>query len=173
MDRPRLFENLPVGEFLVRPYLTHDGEPLSEEHGGAGALIVPRPMLEECEMAIGLEISRAGCRGLLERNGYHCRATCRQVDTSVRDTAHCPWNARCVSRAVVTDSHILVALTAQFRFIVPPLPASKMLPGLSISRTQRPYGGSELHHRLFALAIERLEFRVNYVSCPRFRTSDH
>ncbi len=67
--------NLPLGEFLAEDALvavSHDGEPLSAEHGGPARLIVPQlyawksaKWIREIQF---LDRDRAG---FWERNGYH------------------------------------------------------------------------------------------------------
>jgi DMSO/TMAO reductase YedYZ molybdopterin-dependent catalytic subunit len=67
--------NLPVAEFLVDDALvafTHDGEPLTEEHGGPARLIVPRLYAwKSAKWLSGLEFLAEDQAGFWERNGYH------------------------------------------------------------------------------------------------------
>jgi len=67
--------NLPVEEFLVDDALvafTHDGEALTEEHGGPARLIVPRLYAwKSAKWLAGLEFREQDVAGFWERNGYH------------------------------------------------------------------------------------------------------
>ena len=67
--------NLPVAEFLVEDALvalTHDGEPITEEHGGPARLIVPRLYAwKSAKWLSGLEFLAMDQAGFWERNGYH------------------------------------------------------------------------------------------------------
>jgi DMSO/TMAO reductase YedYZ molybdopterin-dependent catalytic subunit len=67
--------NLPVEEFLGEDALvalTHDGEPLSLEHGGPARLIVPRLYAwKSAKWLGGLEFLDRDTAGFWERNGYH------------------------------------------------------------------------------------------------------
>ncbi|HEU0120338.1 MAG TPA: sulfite oxidase-like oxidoreductase [Bryobacteraceae bacterium] len=67
--------NLPLAEFLTEDALVathHDGEPLSEEHGGPARLIVPRLYAwKSAKWLRGLELLEEDSAGFWERNGYH------------------------------------------------------------------------------------------------------
>jgi DMSO/TMAO reductase YedYZ molybdopterin-dependent catalytic subunit len=67
--------NLPVDEFLSKDALvaiTHDGEPLSAEHGGPARLIVPKLYAwKSAKWLGGLEFLKSDKAGFWERNGYH------------------------------------------------------------------------------------------------------
>lgn len=67
--------NLPVDEFLVEDALlavTHDGEPLSADHGGPVRLIVPRLYAwKSAKWLAGLEFLDHDQAGFWEANGYH------------------------------------------------------------------------------------------------------
>lgn len=67
--------NLPVDEFLAEDALVaflHDGEPISEEHGGPARLIVPRLYAwKSAKWLSGLEFLAMDQAGFWERNGYH------------------------------------------------------------------------------------------------------
>ena len=67
--------NLPVEEFLSKDALvaiTHDGEPLTAEHGGPARLIVPRLYAwKSAKWLSGLEFLENDKAGFWERNGYH------------------------------------------------------------------------------------------------------
>lgn len=67
--------NLPVTEFLAEDALvalTHDGAPLSLEHGGPARLIVPRLYAwKSAKWLGGLEFLTQDEAGFWERNGYH------------------------------------------------------------------------------------------------------
>jgi DMSO/TMAO reductase YedYZ molybdopterin-dependent catalytic subunit len=67
--------NLPVDEFLVEDALvalTHDGDPITEEHGGPARLIVPRLYAwKSAKWLSGLEFLPQDVAGFWERNGYH------------------------------------------------------------------------------------------------------
>jgi DMSO/TMAO reductase YedYZ molybdopterin-dependent catalytic subunit len=67
--------NLPVAEFLVDDALvafTHDGDPLTAEHGGPARLIVPRLYAwKSAKWLSGLEFLPEDVAGFWERNGYH------------------------------------------------------------------------------------------------------
>ena len=69
--------NLPV-EYLLAVdalvALTHDGEPLSIEHGGPARLIVPRLYAWKCaKWVAGIEFRETDEAGFWEENGYHMR----------------------------------------------------------------------------------------------------
>jgi DMSO/TMAO reductase YedYZ molybdopterin-dependent catalytic subunit len=67
--------NMPVDEFLAEDALvaiTHDGQPLSSEHGGPARLIIPRLYAwKSAKWLGGLEFLPADQAGFWERNGYH------------------------------------------------------------------------------------------------------
>lgn len=67
--------NLPVEEFLSEDALvalTHDGEPLTLEHGGPARLIVPKLYAwKSAKWLAGLEFLEKDKAGFWERNGYH------------------------------------------------------------------------------------------------------
>lgn len=67
--------NLPVDEFLAEDALvafSHDGEPLTLEHGGPVRLIVPRLYAwKSAKWLAGLEFLDRDKAGFWERNGYH------------------------------------------------------------------------------------------------------
>ncbi len=67
--------NLPVEEFLSPDALvaiSHDGEPLSSEHGGPARLIVPKLYAwKSAKWLAGLEFLGKDKAGFWERNGYH------------------------------------------------------------------------------------------------------
>lgn len=67
--------NLPLDDFLSQDALvafTHDGEPISEEHGGPARLIVPRLYAwKSAKWLAGLEFLDRDRPGFWERNGYH------------------------------------------------------------------------------------------------------
>jgi DMSO/TMAO reductase YedYZ molybdopterin-dependent catalytic subunit len=67
--------NLPVDDFLAEDALvalTHDGEPLTLEHGGPARLIVPRLYAwKSAKWLSGLEFLDRDKPGFWERNGYH------------------------------------------------------------------------------------------------------
>lgn len=69
--------NLPVAHFLAPDALiavSHDGEPLSIEHGGPARLIVPRLYAwKSAKWIAGLEFLENDRPGFWERNGYHMR----------------------------------------------------------------------------------------------------
>lgn len=69
--------NLPVEDFLSEDALvalTHDGEPLPEEHGGPARLIVPRLYAwKSAKWLAGIEFLAEDKAGFWERNGYHMR----------------------------------------------------------------------------------------------------
>ena len=67
--------NLPANEFLADDALialTHDGEPISVEHGGPARGIVPRLYAwKSAKWISGIEFIREDRPGFWERNGYH------------------------------------------------------------------------------------------------------
>jgi DMSO/TMAO reductase YedYZ molybdopterin-dependent catalytic subunit len=67
--------NLPVSELLAEDALVailHDGEPLSEEHGGPARLIVPRLYAwKSAKWIETIEFQAKDRAGFWERNGYH------------------------------------------------------------------------------------------------------
>jgi DMSO/TMAO reductase YedYZ molybdopterin-dependent catalytic subunit len=67
--------NLPIEEFLAEDALvafTHDGEPLTLEHGGPARLIVPRLYAwKSAKWLAGLQFLDKDKAGFWERNGYH------------------------------------------------------------------------------------------------------
>ena len=67
--------NLPANEFLAEDALialTHDGEPISVEHGGPARGIVPRLYAwKSAKWISGIEFIREDRPGFWERNGYH------------------------------------------------------------------------------------------------------
>ncbi len=67
--------NLPVSEFLAEDALialTHDGEPISVEHGGPARGIVPRLYAwKSAKWISGIEFTKEDRPGFWERNGYH------------------------------------------------------------------------------------------------------
>ena len=67
--------NLPLDDFLAQDALladTHDGEPLSEEHGGPARLIVPQLYAwKSAKWLARLEFLSSDQAGFWERNGYH------------------------------------------------------------------------------------------------------
>ncbi len=67
--------NLPANEFLAEDALialTHDGEPISMEHGGPARGIVPRLYAwKSAKWISGIEFIREDRPGFWERNGYH------------------------------------------------------------------------------------------------------
>lgn len=67
--------NVPVDEFLAEDALvalSHDGEPLTLEHGGPVRLIVPRLYAwKSAKWLAGLEFLDRDKAGFWERNGYH------------------------------------------------------------------------------------------------------
>ena len=69
--------NVPV-EYLLAVdalvALTHDGEPLSIEHGGPARLIVPRLYAwKSAKWVAGIEFRETDEAGFWEENGYHMR----------------------------------------------------------------------------------------------------
>ncbi len=69
--------NLPLEDFLSEDALvaiTHDGEPLSLEHGGPARLIVPRLYAwKSAKWVAGVEFLEHDRAGFWEENGYHMR----------------------------------------------------------------------------------------------------
>jgi DMSO/TMAO reductase YedYZ molybdopterin-dependent catalytic subunit len=69
--------NLPVEHLLAEDALvatTHDGEPLSAEHGGPARLIVPQLYAwKSAKWVAGIEFREADRAGFWEQNGYHMR----------------------------------------------------------------------------------------------------
>ncbi len=69
--------NVPLADFLspdALVALTHDGEPLTEEHGGPARLIVPQLYAwKSAKWAAGVEFLAKDKAGFWERNGYHMR----------------------------------------------------------------------------------------------------
>lgn len=67
--------NLPLEDFLAEDALvalTHDGTPLSLEHGGPARLIVPQLYAwKSAKWVGGIEFSDRDKAGFWERNGYH------------------------------------------------------------------------------------------------------
>ena len=67
--------NLPADEFLAEDALiamTHDGDPISVEHGGPARGIVPRLYAwKSAKWISGIEFVREDRPGFWERNGYH------------------------------------------------------------------------------------------------------
>ena len=69
--------NLPVEYMLAEDALvalTHDGEPLSPEHGGPARLIVPRLYAwKSAKWLAAIEFRETDEAGFWEENGYHMR----------------------------------------------------------------------------------------------------
>ena len=69
--------NLPAKHLLAEDALvatTHDGEPLSAEHGAPARLIVPQLYAwKSAKWVAGIEFREADRAGFWERNGYHMR----------------------------------------------------------------------------------------------------
>src|SRR5437879_497096 len=69
--------NLPLDDFLAEDALVathHDGEPISEEHGGPARLIVPRLYAwKSAKWVAGVELLAEDRPGFWEKNGYHMR----------------------------------------------------------------------------------------------------
>ena len=67
--------NMPLSDFLAEDALvalTHDGEPLTEEHGGPARLIVPQLYAwKSAKWVAGVDILEKDRAGFWERNGYH------------------------------------------------------------------------------------------------------
>jgi DMSO/TMAO reductase YedYZ molybdopterin-dependent catalytic subunit len=69
--------NLPLEAFLAEDALvalTHDGVPLSVEHGGPARLVVPRLYAwKSAKWVAGVELLEHDRPGFWESNGYHMR----------------------------------------------------------------------------------------------------
>jgi DMSO/TMAO reductase YedYZ molybdopterin-dependent catalytic subunit len=69
--------NLPLSDFLSEDALvalTHDGEPITEEHGGPARLIVPRLYAwKSAKWVTSVEFLESDQAGFWERGGYHMR----------------------------------------------------------------------------------------------------
>ncbi len=69
--------NLPAEHFLAEDALvalTHDGEPITAEHGGPARLIVPRLYAwKSAKWVAGIEFRETDKPGFWEENGYHMR----------------------------------------------------------------------------------------------------
>ena len=69
--------NLPLEDFFGEDALvatTHDGDPISTDHGGPARLIIPRLYAwKSAKWISGLEFLPADRPGFWERNGYHRR----------------------------------------------------------------------------------------------------
>ena len=69
--------NLPTGHFLTEDALvalTHDGEPLTIEHGGPARLIVPQLYAwKSAKWVAGIEFRETDRAGFWEHNGYNMR----------------------------------------------------------------------------------------------------
>lgn len=69
--------NLPVTDFLAEDALIailHDGEPITEEHGGPARLIVPQLYAwKSAKWIASVEFLKQDKAGFWERNGYHMR----------------------------------------------------------------------------------------------------
>lgn len=67
--------NLPLSDFLAEDALvaiSHDGEPLSLEHGGPARLVVPQLYAwKSAKWLAGIELMEQDRPGFWERNGYH------------------------------------------------------------------------------------------------------
>ncbi len=67
--------NLPLGDFLAEDALvaiTHDGEPITQEHGGPTRLIVPQLYAwKSAKWLAAIELMDHDRPGFWERNGYH------------------------------------------------------------------------------------------------------
>ncbi|HSB15355.1 MAG TPA: sulfite oxidase-like oxidoreductase [Bryobacteraceae bacterium] len=67
--------NLPLSDFLAEDALvaiSHDGEPLSLEHGGPARLVVPQLYAwKSAKWLAGIELMEKDRPGFWERNGYH------------------------------------------------------------------------------------------------------
>ena len=67
--------NLPLEDFLAEDAvvaISHDGEPLTEEHGGPARLIVPKLYAwKSAKWIAGVEFLAKDRAGFWERNGYH------------------------------------------------------------------------------------------------------
>ncbi|MEE8171033.1 MAG: sulfite oxidase-like oxidoreductase [Phycisphaerae bacterium] len=69
--------NLPLADLMDEDCLfalTHDGEPLSDAHGGPVRLVVPRLYFwKSAKWVRGIEFRPTDAPGFWERNGYHMR----------------------------------------------------------------------------------------------------
>ncbi len=69
--------NLPLEHFSAEDALvalSHDGEPLTAEHGGPARLVVPRLYAwKSAKWIAGVELAEQDRAGFWERNGYHMR----------------------------------------------------------------------------------------------------
>jgi DMSO/TMAO reductase YedYZ molybdopterin-dependent catalytic subunit len=69
--------NLPLSDFLAEDALVaiaHDGEPISEQHGGPARLVVPQLYAwKSAKWVAGIEFLERDRAGFWERNGYHMR----------------------------------------------------------------------------------------------------
>ncbi len=69
--------NLPLADFLSEDSLvalTHDGEPITEEHGGPARLIVPQLYAwKSAKWVAGVQFREMDQAGYWERGGYHMR----------------------------------------------------------------------------------------------------
>jgi DMSO/TMAO reductase YedYZ molybdopterin-dependent catalytic subunit len=69
--------NVPLSDFLAEDallVLTHDGEPLSSEHGGPVRLVIPRLYAwKSAKWITRIELLADDRAGFWERNGYHMR----------------------------------------------------------------------------------------------------
>lgn len=69
--------NLPLADFLAEDALvalSHDGEPISTEHGGPARLIIPRLYAwKSAKWLSGIELVAKDQAGFWEANGYHMR----------------------------------------------------------------------------------------------------
>lgn len=67
--------NMPLSDFLAEDALvalTHDGDEITEEHGGPARLIVPQLYAwKSAKWIAGLEFLSSDKPGFWERNGYH------------------------------------------------------------------------------------------------------
>jgi DMSO/TMAO reductase YedYZ molybdopterin-dependent catalytic subunit len=69
--------NLPLSDFLAEDSLaalTHDGDPIAQQHGGPARLIVPQLYAwKSAKWVAGVELRETDQPGFWERNGYHMR----------------------------------------------------------------------------------------------------
>ena len=69
--------NIPIADFLVEDALiaiTHDGEPISLDHGGPARLIIPRLYAwKSAKWLSEIELLQRDQAGFWESNGYHMR----------------------------------------------------------------------------------------------------
>ncbi len=69
--------NLPLEDFLAEDALvalSHDGQPLTLEHGGPARLLVPRLYAwKSAKWIAAIELLEADQAGFWEKNGYHMR----------------------------------------------------------------------------------------------------